>query len=55
MTLEEAVHMLVRMHPLNEQKKFEDAIRTIVGQVVEHATQTGYKRGLADGKRVAIN
>jgi hypothetical protein len=34
MNLEEAVYLLVRLHPWREQKKFEDAIRTIVKEAV---------------------
>jgi len=30
MNLEEVVQLLVRLHPYGEQRKFKDAIRTIV-------------------------
>jgi len=55
MTPDEGVHVLVLLHPLEEQKKFEDAIRTIVEQVAGRAGRLAYERGLADGKRIAIN
>jgi len=37
LSLEEAVHLLVRLHPWREQKKLEDAIQTIVQEAAAQA------------------
>jgi hypothetical protein len=41
MNLEEALHLLVRLHPWKEQTRLEDAIQTIVKQAVEEARLEG--------------
>jgi hypothetical protein len=55
MNPEEAAHLLARLQPYGEQKKFEDAIRTIVRLAVLRATLDGYQQGYEDGKRSAVN
>lgn len=52
---EETAHVLVALHPLEEQKQFEAAIRDAVQLVVERARREGYEEGVADGKRTAVN
>ena len=54
MSRDEAVHLLVRLHPWKEQWKSEGAIRTIVKEAVERARLEGYEQGFADGKRRAV-
>jgi hypothetical protein len=44
MNPEEAVQLLVRLHPYKDQKKFEDAIRTILKEAVERAKLEGYEQ-----------
>lgn len=45
----------MRLHPYGEQKKFEDAIRTIVSEAVMRAKLESYQQGSEDGKRRAVN
>ncbi len=55
MTPEAAFHVLVRPHPFDEQKKYEDAIRAMVEQVSEPVGRFGYESDLAYSNRGAVN
>jgi hypothetical protein len=55
MSPEEAVQMLLRLHPYGDQKKFEDAIHTKVIEAVLRAELEGFQQGYEDGKRRAVN
>jgi hypothetical protein len=55
MNPEEAVQLVVRLQRPEEQKKFEDAIRTIVREALLRAELEGYQQGYGDGKRRAVN